>query len=74
MNRYEITVKQLVTDNELDHEDKHDNPTGQYDYWAESEDKAIDHFHETVPISCLEDFEIEIKLKKEDEILYRSLK
>ena len=38
-----------------------DNPAGKYFWDAEDEDKALDEFHATVPIGCLEDFDIHIE-------------
>lgn len=61
IKHYEITVKQLVKDETLDHDDRLDDPKGDYDYWAENEDAALDHFHETVAIACLDHYEITIK-------------
>lgn len=55
---YKIMVRQLVPDEELDHDDRADSPVGEYEYVAESEDEALDDFHSEVPIACLEDFEI----------------
>lgn len=55
---YLITVKQTVPFYELTPEDQDDRPTGEYEYDAEDEEEALDEFHETIPIKCLDDFEI----------------
>jgi hypothetical protein len=55
--KYVVTVTQ--TAKELsDVDDMQDNPSGSYEIEARSADAALDEFHATVPIGCLEDFEI----------------
>jgi len=55
---YKITVKQVTADKDLDWDDHLDNPTGEHFFEAGSKDEALDEFHSTVPIACLDDFEI----------------
>lgn len=59
--KYLISVTQNVKDSELHHEDKLTNPAGVYEIKANTESQALDEFHATIPISCLENFEIEIE-------------
>ena len=61
MNNYNIIVKQLVSDAELDWDDRNTNPSGTHKITAASEDEALDDFHLTVPIAVLEDFEITVE-------------
>jgi hypothetical protein len=56
---YEIVVKQLVPDQELDHDDREEDVPGKYYFDGNTEDEALDKFHAEVPIACLDDFEIE---------------
>jgi len=63
MKLYVITVTQLST--VLDEDDANENPTGTYVLRAESEDFALDAFHSTIPISVLDDFDIECVEAKE---------
>ena len=39
------------------------NPSGKYPWTAQNADIALDEFHTTIPIGCLEDFEIDIEQK-----------
>ena len=55
--RFKVTVSQL-TEELSDHDDKIDNPSGEYFYLADTEDHALDLFHHHIAIGCLEDFEI----------------
>lgn len=61
-----ILVRQLELDNYLDWDDLHERPAGcqgigsckAYPTDRESEEEALDEFHNNIPISCLEDFEV----------------
>jgi hypothetical protein len=56
---YRISVRARVPQQEMtDPEDRLEDPSGDYDRWAFDEESALDRFHETVPIGCLDDFEI----------------
>lgn len=50
-----------VTGTPKDFEDIEEDPRGTYEIKAESEDQALDEFHSTIPIACLDDFTITIK-------------
>lgn len=56
--KFKITVKQLTPNEYLNRDDKESNPAGEYYTLAASEDEALDEFHSSVPIACLEDFDI----------------
>lgn len=76
MPKYRVTinVRQLTKDADLDPEDRDDNPSGDYEYiielaengrsnWEKElkiEELALDEFHQTIPISTLDDFEITV--------------
>jgi hypothetical protein len=64
MPTFKVTVTQIVPDEELDGDDTDTNPKGTYTYEARDEEDALDQFHETVPVSCLDDFDIEAQLVK----------
>lgn len=67
MNSYQVrvNVSRIVSKKELDPDDRRFNPTGEYEFEVEAEnslhaaEKALDEFHRTVPIACLEDFAID---------------
>ena len=59
--KYKITVKQLVKNHQLDYDDREENPSGVYFQTAENKDDALDDFHFTVAISCLDHFKIDIE-------------
>jgi len=40
--------------------DQEEDPRGIYRYYAESKEKALDQFHDEIPIKVLDDFEITI--------------
>ena len=61
---FKITVKQLSKN--LDAEDKYSSPKGIYSIEAPDQESALDIFHDNIPISCLDDFSIEIKTIKEE--------
>lgn len=61
---YQITVKQIAPNAKLHYEDKRSNPKGIYHIRAGNEEEALDEFHETVPIACLDDFEITLERMK----------
>ena len=60
-----IQVTQLVTDAELEEEDREANPAGSYTEEVETccevdaVERAKDQFHDRVPIATLEDFRID---------------
>ena len=60
MKEFVVTVKQLVSDEELDHDDFNDNPSGEHRVFGTDNDDALNEFHATIPIACLDDFEITI--------------
>ncbi len=59
-----VMVEQIAGDIELDWDDTHDNPSGEYEYEVEADSEydafeaALDIFHMEVPISCLDHFEV----------------
>lgn len=55
------TYKITVTGEPTDPEDIETNPCGEYTYEADDEDDALDQFHSDIPISCLNDFDIEVE-------------
>jgi len=58
--KFKITVTQLANTAMLDHDDREERHLilGYHFYQAENEEEALDQFHNTVAISCLDDFEI----------------
>jgi hypothetical protein len=63
---FTITVEQLVADDKLHPEDREDNPSGEHRVEGipgrmrdEARDRALDRFHETVPIKDLGHFQVE---------------
>ena len=66
-HQYKITVKVLTPYDELDHDDKAffgGIRTHYFGIKADNKDEALDQFHETYPIACLDDFDIEAELIK----------
>ena len=63
MPLFKITVKQIVEHLE-DPNDRNENPAGEYTWYAKNSDIALDEFHATVPIGCLDDFDIYIEQEK----------
>lgn len=59
MNRYKIKVEQIVLNHYLRMEDM--DVEGCYLRYADNEDEALDIFHSEIPISRLEDFQIEVE-------------
>jgi hypothetical protein len=55
-----ITVIQISEHLEKD-DDLIDNPAGEYPWDAENSEMALDEFHRTIPIGCLDDFEVDIQ-------------
>lgn len=61
----EVICTSDVPQNQWDSDDVADNPTGRYTFKPqapneeEAREKALDEFHSTVPIACLENFQIE---------------
>ena len=64
LEEFKIQVTQLVPDKELDADDLKYEPSGIHIIKANNEEDALDTFHETVPISVLEHFSVEV-LKNE---------
>jgi hypothetical protein len=63
MPRYKITVIQLVADEDLHKAiDLEESPKGTHLWEADDMSDALDQFHLVVPIACLDDFDISIKL------------
>lgn len=64
-----IEVKQIAK-KLSDHEDRLQNPKGTYAGIVKAKNKkdakemALDEFHETIPIGCLDDFDINIDVEK----------
>lgn len=63
MKRYKVTVELLVSEEELDWEDKEDLDyiVGDHFYEAENEVMALDEFDCRIEINCLDHFEIEVE-------------
>lgn len=59
LKKYRIEVTQTVGNHELDPDDRIDNPSGVHHFYSDSEEHALDDFHSTIPIACLEDFDID---------------
>lgn len=55
---YKIRVEQVV-DDLSDPDDRDCSPEGQYFFEADNREEALDLFHATIPIGCLEDFDIQ---------------
>lgn len=59
-----VEVKQLVPDTDLDQDDRHEAIKGVRYYTVKGnppnspEEAALDEFHATIPIACLDDFSI----------------
>jgi len=66
MKTYIITVHQTTSDHRLDPDDLDYRPEGGYIIEAVDPEAALDIFHDTIPIACLEDYNIEwIELKQD---------
>jgi len=63
IKHFVIIVKQLVPNDKLDEEDRWDVRPGKYEYLARNAEEALDIFHSTVPISCLENYDISVELR-----------
>lgn len=61
MTEYKVTVTKFVSNEELNEEDLATKVMGTYFVNGTCEEDALDEFHETTPIACLNDFEITIK-------------
>ena len=66
MPRYRITLTQATDDGNLDHDDREEfGECGDggvaYEYETDARDKeeALDIFHSTIPIACVDDYEWE---------------
>lgn len=63
-----VTVRALVPYEDWDSDDQQGNPPGQYTFQvvaagdAAAREAVLDQFHKTVPISMLEDFDIEVEI------------
>lgn len=68
--RVKVTVTQLVHEDELNYNDVVDNPKGTYSYTvtanrpAAAKERALDEFHEAIPIKVLDHFEITTEARK----------
>lgn len=62
MKLYAIKVRRIVDVDRLIKEDRDEweQIVGIHRFEAENEDHALDEFHETIPIACLDHFEIEV--------------
>jgi len=59
--KYIITVKALLPEEELHELDREENPVvGEHIFEADSEEEALDEFHNTVPIKVPENFDITV--------------
>lgn len=62
--RVVVTVTSLVRWDERDFDDQQDDPCGNHTFDVEADnkeaagEKALDVFHDTIPIACLDDFDI----------------
>ena len=65
-----VIVRQMVGDLDLDVDDLEQNPRGNWhsrvkaQTMGEAGKLALDKFHESVPISVLDDFDIRVKVRK----------
>ncbi len=61
--KFGVMVHQRVSLDELDAEDRETNPTGYHyvEVYFDPLEAALDEFHSTVPIACLDDFDISIE-------------
>jgi hypothetical protein len=60
MPLYRILVKQLVADKDLRWDDRNTNPSGLHLIEAVTPARALDEFHNTVPIKTLDHFDITV--------------
>lgn len=70
MPDYIVTVQQTAADEDLHSIDQAEGPAdgSTYDYDdCDDEDEALDIFHDTVPIKCLDDYEISVAEAGEDD-------
>ena len=58
MSLFKITVTAKLPREQWDPDDQADDPTGTHEIGAPDKEAALDKFHSTVPIACLDDFEI----------------
>jgi len=64
-DKYCFTVKVVQVSDYLDDpDDREMNPEGEYFFRAFNFDHALNQFHESIAIGCLEDFEITIEQTK----------
>jgi len=73
-----VHVKPLVPESEMDFDDAEDEPWGDHEYdgtfpdWMEdcpgncAEQHVLDWFHDHVPISCLDHFEIDVEIIRDE--------
>jgi len=62
MPLYRVTVTQIVPDEQLNHKDRDENPTGEYSFSGVIPYDAKIQFHDTVPVACPEDFDISVRI------------
>ena len=65
MKTFIVQATCVVAKDTLDHDDKLDFNwiTEPYEVEAENEDAALDSYHGNIPIACLDDFDIDVKIK-----------
>lgn len=61
MKKYCVTVTQIVDAQFMDWDDVHQSPCGVHFFYAFNKRHALDLFHWSVPVSCLENFRIEVE-------------
>ena len=65
----QVTCEQLVADGELDYDDQHDGPCSEEHYRITAysregaHEAALDVFHESNAIACLDDYNISVEVK-----------
>jgi hypothetical protein len=62
MPKFRITVTAIDPDGPSEWEDRNTPPNGIYEYYACCKEGALDVFHHSVPIACLEDFNIDVEM------------
>lgn len=55
-----VIVRQTVSVEDMDPDDFWENPSGSYMIDAHTSEEALDKFHFTIPIACLDDFDISV--------------
>jgi len=71
MNNYKVVVEVKQAVKKLSNwDDRNDKPMGKYEYLIKGRNKAdammqaLDEFHDTISIGCLDDFEINADVRK----------